>query len=276
MGKKDLTEKMLEDYNDIFADIMNVVLFCGKQVVTETALQEANSESWYVDTSGEFREQRRDIAKYWKKGEIQFALLGIENQTKVDRRMPLRVISYDGATYMSQYKNKEKQPYPVITIVLYFGNEHWNHNTSLKECVHVPKEVAEYVNDYRIHVCEVAYFTEEQIEMFQSDFKVVAEFFVRRRKNKDYIPESKVKLKHVQEVLNLLSAVTEDARYKQVYEVSERKVNTMCEVAERLHQQGAQKKAMEIAKSLLDILDVSTIAEKTGLPLEVVEGLKKS
>ncbi len=122
---------------------------------------------------------------------------------------------------------------------------------------------------------ETAYLSEEQIRMFRSDFKVVAEFFVKRRKDKGYIPESKVELNHIQEVLNLLSAVTKDERYKQVYEVSERKVNNMCEVADRLHQQGAQTKAIEIAKSLLDVLDITTIAEKTGLPLEVVERLKK-
>lgn len=31
MGIKDLTEKILEDYNDIFADIVNVLVFKGKQ-----------------------------------------------------------------------------------------------------------------------------------------------------------------------------------------------------------------------------------------------------
>ena len=33
MGEKDLTEKILEDYNDVFADIMNALVFKGKDVV---------------------------------------------------------------------------------------------------------------------------------------------------------------------------------------------------------------------------------------------------
>ena len=33
MGQKDVTEKLLEDYNDVFADILNVLLFDGKQVI---------------------------------------------------------------------------------------------------------------------------------------------------------------------------------------------------------------------------------------------------
>ena len=31
MGQKDITEKILADYNDIFADIVNVLLFHGEE-----------------------------------------------------------------------------------------------------------------------------------------------------------------------------------------------------------------------------------------------------
>lgn len=39
MGEKDLSEKILEDYNDVFADIMNVLLFDGKDVVKPDSLK---------------------------------------------------------------------------------------------------------------------------------------------------------------------------------------------------------------------------------------------
>lgn len=261
MGKKDITEKMLEDYNDIFADIMNVVVFHGEQVVDERMLEEANSESWYEDASEEVQEQRRDIAKYWKKGKIQFALLGIENQTKIDFQMPLRVMSYDGSAYMSQYKKKVKHPYPVVTIVLYFGNQRWNRNKSLCECVTVPENLAGYVNDYRIHVCEVAYLTEEQLAMFRSDFRVVAEFFVKRRKDKAYVPESTEELTHIKEVLNLLSAVTQDDSYKQVYRTSKGKVRNMCEVADRLRQQGIRQGEDKLGKLIEMLIETGRIED---------------
>jgi len=35
MGEKDITEKLLEDYNDVFADIVNGLMFQGKRVVKE-------------------------------------------------------------------------------------------------------------------------------------------------------------------------------------------------------------------------------------------------
>ena len=33
MGQKDISEKLLADYNDVFADILNVLLFNGEEVV---------------------------------------------------------------------------------------------------------------------------------------------------------------------------------------------------------------------------------------------------
>ena len=34
MAQKDITEKTLESYNDVFADILNVLLFHGEQLFT--------------------------------------------------------------------------------------------------------------------------------------------------------------------------------------------------------------------------------------------------
>ena len=41
MGEKDISEKALLAYNDVFADIINVLLFNGKEVVKEDALEDA-------------------------------------------------------------------------------------------------------------------------------------------------------------------------------------------------------------------------------------------
>ena len=44
MGAKDITEKILADFNDVFADIINGVLFDGKQVVSEHALEKRQGQ----------------------------------------------------------------------------------------------------------------------------------------------------------------------------------------------------------------------------------------
>lgn len=62
MGQKDMTEKLLEDYNDVFADIYNVLVF-KKDVIDESRLRDGTTESVYKAEDGVYREQRRDVMK---------------------------------------------------------------------------------------------------------------------------------------------------------------------------------------------------------------------
>ena len=47
MGEKDLSEKYLESYNDVFADILNVLLFDGKEQIKPSELSETITETQY-------------------------------------------------------------------------------------------------------------------------------------------------------------------------------------------------------------------------------------
>ena len=81
------------------------------------------------------------------------------------------------------------------------------------------------------------------VSCFRSDFKVVANFFVQKRKHKDYIPADPTEIKHVDEVLKLLQVMTGDERYQTIFQ-KEKGVHSMCDVAERLEKMG-----MEIGKN---------------------------
>ncbi|MBR2214558.1 MAG: Rpn family recombination-promoting nuclease/putative transposase [Selenomonadaceae bacterium] len=222
MAEKDITQKRLEDYPDVFADIFNVLLFKGEQVIkpTEEDLEPALPRSIYK-MDEKIHEQERDVAKFWRSGQIRLALLGLENQSKVDNDMPLRVIGYDGAAYREQLnhdeESKPKMRYPVVTLVLYFGEKHWTAPRSLKKCFDIPPALNKFVNDYKIRVIEVAWLSDSVINKFQSDFRIVANFFKQRRLNKGYIA-SKQEWRHVQAVLELLAAATRDDRYVLEYD----------------------------------------------------------
>ena len=208
MAQKDTSEKILESYNDVFSDIVNVLLFNGKQVLSADELEDQAPRSYYK-ADGRIREIERDVAKRWKNGNIRVACIGFENQTASDPNMPLRVMGYDGAEYRAQLLNDSENLYPVVTLVLYFGHDKpWNGPLSLKERLNIPKEFEPYVNDYKINLFQIAYLTHEQVELFQSDFKVVADYFVQKRENGDYIPSSQ-DLTHVQETLQLLSIMSD-------------------------------------------------------------------
>ena len=240
MGVKDITEKNLEELDDVFADIINVLLFKGERLVQEDELEADTTKSMFK-TDGKIHEQERDVSKFWKNGEIRISILGIENQTKQDSDMPLRVISYDGASYKQQLLNeKQKKRYPVTTIVLYFGTDKkWNTSESLYDCFEIPEKLKPFVNNYKINVFNIAWLSEKTIEMFKSDFKLIAQYFRTKRLNKKYTG-SKEKLQHANETLKMFSALTGDDTFEKVYNENhlEKGGVTMCDVVERIRNEG--------------------------------------
>ena len=63
MHEKDITEKTLEAFADVFSDIVNVLLFNGEERIDPAALVDALPRSVYK-ADGKIHEQERDTAKY--------------------------------------------------------------------------------------------------------------------------------------------------------------------------------------------------------------------
>ena len=229
-------------------------MFDGEQRVLPEDLVDTSARSQFKSDDGVLHEQERDVVKRWKHGKIVIALLGLENQTKPDENMPLRVFSYEGASYKSQLLDEEENHfYPVITLVLYFGKQRWEKARSLYEKLEVPEELRPYVNDFSINVFEISYLSEEQLAMFRSDFGVVAEYFVRSRTDPGYKPKKKV-IKHVDAFLKMMKAVTGDHRYEEVRKsVRKGERITMCEVLDYREKQGVQR-GIEQERSVLNKL----------------------
>ena len=77
----------------------------------------------------------------------------------------------------------------------------------------------------------------------KSDFGIIANFFVQKRKNKDYKPDDPRTIQHVDEVLKLLSVMTGDRDYESILYDGKRddEVKNMCEVAQRLKREGREE-----------------------------------
>ena len=76
MRQKDISEKMLISYDDVFADIIDFYFFNGENVVKENEREQAQEVSAYKE-DGKLYEQRRDELKNWKKAKLR-----IKKQTK--------------------------------------------------------------------------------------------------------------------------------------------------------------------------------------------------
>ena len=242
MAEKDITQKTLESYNDVFADIVNVLLFDGEQVIHPDELVDQAPRSVYK-ADGRVREMERDVAKRWTKNNIRIACIGLENQSEPDAAMPLRVIGYDGAEYRGQLTKESKNAplYPVVTLVLYFGHtKHWDKPLTLHEAVGVSERFRPFVPDYKINLFEIAWLDRDKVNQFRSDFRIVADYFVQKRESGEYIP-GREKLGHVQETLQLLSVMTGDHRFEDGFseeDGGQGGAQNMCEVLDKIVAKG--------------------------------------
>ena len=103
----------------------------------------------------------------------------------------------------------------------------------------------------------MAYLTEEQVKLFRSDFRIVADYFVQKRKNKKYIPGRNT-IRHVDAVLKFMSVMTGDRRFINAQKGKKSGGDqNMCEILDQIENRGIQK-GMEIMRAEMD----AEIAEK--------------
>ena len=218
MGEKDILEKKLLMFNDVFADFVNGIMFDGKDVVKEYELVDLSGWSHYKGDDSKHRFQDRDVVKLWKKENVVISLIGIENQDIPDEDMVFRVISYDGASYRTQLVEKERRKrkknagiegelqdiFPVITFVIYYGEEEWRHETTLHKRLNLDSELKHYVSDYSINLIDLKKLSEDDINKFKKDFKLIADYMVKGSKHK----ADRIDLNHPEEVSELILRLT--------------------------------------------------------------------
>ena len=138
------------------------------------------------------------------------------------------------------------------------------------------------MNDYRLHVFEVAWLSEEQIFRMSSDFQVVARFFRDKRLGTDSVSEDETRIRHVDEVLKLLSAFTGDVRYEEIMKSEDyEEVKSMCEIMDRAINKGkvigaresAEKffkngASYELVRASIDVLSDSELREIEAAALQ--------
>ena len=292
MGQKDIAEKTLEAYNDVFADIVNGLVFKGKKVVKEDDLQEMSPVSAFKSDK-KYYKQERDVAKLWKENGIRVALYGIENQTTVDSSMPLRVIAYDGVAYKKQLienskSKKKKEPieqpkfYPVITFVLYLGDKPWKSNKNLLDVLTLRPEFKPFVSDYKINLIDLSYLPDEQVKLFKSDFRSLIDW-LKKQKDPDYEVDPRT-LDHPDELKQLLYSMSGDERVFTIPNSSNEEDGgtiTMCEFIDKLEAKGEARgfekgKVLTLAELVKKgLLTIQQAAEEMNVTVAKFKALTK-
>lgn len=223
MGEKDSGEKLLEDYADVFADIINVLAFHGERLLQEDHIISGPTASIYKDACQTLREHLRDIMKYDIKEKLLFAVIGIENQGAPDMDMVFRIMGYDYGAYRIQIDSTDKKRYPVFTVVLYFGLKPWNAPKDLYEALDFTEEVPyqkylpELIPNMKLNIIEVAFLSEEIRQQFTSDFRIVADYFcgLREGREEEFFNDIR-EFKHVEAMLEFFRIFSGDKRYEDI------------------------------------------------------------
>ena len=232
LGAKDLAEKNLLQYKDVFSDIVNVNLFGGRCYVSAEELSREPGELITKAVSDDKLWQlQMDVPMKCKKNNRSFFLC-LENQSDKNNVMPVRDMGYQHAKYMEQIKaakesnqktsnypnpmtkelNDSQKLSPVITLVLNYSQKEW----------------------------------ETTIRQYQSDFKYIVRYLScgnDRRKLDEYFQTTEFQLDHPEAFLDWLSAVTNDRRYRKAKELIQKterkggKIN-MCVLLDMYEERG--------------------------------------
>ena len=288
MAEKDITEKLLTDIDEVFADIYNSLCFNGENIIKPDDLSNASVTTAFI-SNDVTRGLISDVSKIYKNSNLTLALLNIENQSTEDSDMPFRIIGYEGAKYNSQLISGSNARYAVATLVLNFNTKkRWSTPKSIKESLKnkYPIELDEYINDYKVNVIDVAFMDKEDIEKLNSDFKAVAKYYYLKRNNiEDFEELGDCNLKYPVQTFATMKALTGDSRFEIAYNDyvethKDDKGVTMEKILDTIEARGeargeAKGKELQAKETAINLknmnMDEETIAKAVGRDTETVK-----
>ena len=242
MGK-DLASKNLLNCTDVFADIGNVILFHGEELLSADSLEPQPTELTYKDNHGAMRGHQLDTRMKATKQEMDIAIFCMENQSEVSQVMPVRDMGYQYSNYNEQIRQiqkknenegiyytvsgigKSQKLIPVISIILYYGTEEWDGPEKLSDMFSIPEKWKEklspWIAEHPIHVVNIASQDESVRAKYKSDFRYIVDFLAcagDREKIKEYISDKNRVIRHTEEYLDMMEAFSSKGRFSQIKE----------------------------------------------------------
>ena len=223
----------------------------------------------------------------------------LEFQSTVDAAMPVRMMQYVAALYESLIKEKSINPSeglpPVFPIVLYNGDQRWQVATNIAELIQCPSVLNPYQPNMAYYLLDEGAYSDSELNSVHN--AVAAVFSLENATNYetavnaiDRMAQAIQALPNKQRIDKAISYWIKRHLQRNLPEVIIPQTEQLLEDTSMLatnmqkwyhtaqnqgKQEGERSKAMQIALNLLDLLDVTTIALKTGLTLDEVKALKK-
>lgn len=274
--QKDMTQKTLEGFPDVFADIINALLYQGKPVLQEENLVPYATESFFSVKKHKIQNQFQDVSMAEQRDKIILAQYTIENQSRTDYRMVLRSAGYEGASYRRAYTLKK--PYPYIGIILNWGTRMWKGKTGIHEYFssnRLSKQMLKYINNLRYPVFNMRHLPPEVRKHFHSDMRIVVDYLA----DPEHYTPTDQKITHFDELMHLMYALTNDKNYEDFINLfdNEEKAKggiTMCPMLDRYWKDGvATGEARGMAQGRTDTLISTMKVLMSKLNLTVIQAM---
>ena len=272
MAEKDIMEKILLSYEDVFADCGNVLMYGGAQRLKAEEMQPAPTESFYFAGAGSggkegMHHQFCDKSFYHvKEGKIKTQYI-TENETQLERRQVLRKASYQGGAYRQQLEAGQ-EVYPVVSMVIDWTWKSSRIPLSLHELLRqdgAEQEELELADDMKMKVFHMNNLPEDVRRKFTSDIGFVADYlnegsFERRKEQK---------IRHVEALCSMMEVLTGDNRFTdsvgEMLKMQEggREI-IMCEYIDMLEARG-EARGKEIGKEIGEDMLTSLLTQLYAL-----------
>ncbi|MBS6195229.1 MAG: hypothetical protein KH828_06585 [Clostridiales bacterium] len=310
MAKDDIVLKKYLSDKVRFADLINGSLFGGKQIIEPESLTQLDGEAdiYLTDQSGHTKGvmRYRDVIMKADFG-LCFAILAEENQMNVHYAMPVRNMLYDALSYTEQVEQlkrehrrqgdrmtgseflsgmkKEDIIIPVITLVVYYGEQEWDGNLDLYGMMGIAhehplrNEIREVLPNYKINLLHAGNI--QKLENYRSSLHLVfgmLKYKSDKCKLIKYIDTHREALETMdEETFQVIGVLLHEEARLQKYRKNEKVGFNMCRAIEEMIQdgrnEGIKEGILHIAKELKGILPDEVISEKTNLPLDVIKNL---
>ncbi len=227
MGKRDIGLKSYLGNAARYADLWNGAVFQGKQVIRPEVLQEISPVRSKADEKA-ILEKTGDLVMKQSYDGQKFLILALENQDKIDYGMPVRIMLQEALEYDWQIKEimrknerayqamrvehtdktktvvyqdsgeylykvkKEDRLYPIMTLIVYWGEDAWGGAKSLHEMIDfgsadalMGEQLKRMIPEYPLHLLDLTNFN--HFEYFRTELRPLLEMFQRRNRKEDFM-----------------------------------------------------------------------------------------
>ncbi len=272
-GHDIVIKKYMED-KERFSDLMNGSLFHGKQIVKEEHLKQIKGESsiHLMDKN----EKRKSVIRYRDVVmKTDYVIFAIENQMNIHYAMPIRTMLYDALSYADQVEKirkehkrkgdklsddeflsgmkKEDIIYPVITVVVYYGEKEWDASLDLYGMMEIGRkgliteELKEALPNYKINLIHAGNI--ENPEKYKSSLQLVfgmLKYKADKTELMKYLGEHKKELSNIdRETYDVMGILLHMEKKLNDYRRKKGEKRDMCEAIKEMIEDGKMEGKME-------------------------------